>query len=226
LLFWLIFFCNCTPRKINSQFQYIPTSTSCTAAPLSFLPLVLCCTRSMLLQRMTVLRWKNYTKMPWVNGNGVTYEMGVRKHDDNNNKNNWSAWSSQTRQQQYEMASGDSDDSGDSESSAAPFFWRMSQANLSHGLSTFSCIPDVDRSLILTEGNDISLTVDKTNTTTLQLHTPFQFAADLPTGCHVGSKDGGRDLNIVSLKYYIYVFFVFFSFYFLSTGTLLSYDIG
>ena len=159
--------------------------------------------------------------MPWVNGNGVTYEMGVRKHDDNNNKNNWSAWSLQTRQQQYEMASGDSDDSGDSESSAAPFFWRMSQANLSHGLSTFSCIPDVDRSLILTEGNDISLTVDKTNTTTLQLHTPFQFAADLPTGCHVGSKDGGRDLNIVSLKYYIYVFFVFFSFYFLSTGTLL-----
>ena len=145
----------------------------------------------MTLRRMTVLRWKNYIKMPWVNGNGVTYEMGIRKHD--------------------------SGDSGDSRSSAAPFLWRMSQANLSHGLSTFSCIPGVDRSLILTEGNDISLTVDKTNTTTLQLHTPFQFAADLPTGCHVGSKDGGRDLNIVSLKCFkvvVVCFFFFFSFVF------------
>ena len=114
--------------------------------------------------RASVLRLKDYAKMPWANGKGVTYEMGRRDH-------------------------------GDSYGGASPFLWRMSQALLAPGLSEFSSIAGVDRCLTLIEGSGASLTVDS-NTSELQLHQPFFFAADSLTMCD-GPIDGGRNFNVM-----------------------------
>jgi len=123
------------------------------------------------LARGTLLRMKDYSKQAWASGKGITYEMG--------------------RREELVDSKIDSKDAA-----AAPFLWRVSQADLCAGHSTFSDIKGVDRILVLLSGEKVDLTLQDQDTTRLHLHDPYLFPADVPTTCQVGSATG-RDLNIM-----------------------------
>jgi environmental stress-induced protein Ves len=127
----------------------------------------------MLSKLPRVLRWSHYAKQRWANGNGVTYEVARSDH-------------------------------GRAEGEEAPWRWRVSQADLAAGPEQpFSAIAGVDRTLILTGGTRVSLAVEGAARTSLELHRPFTFPADVPTLCDVDAPEPGgangapRDLNIM-----------------------------
>lgn len=76
---------------------------------------------------------------------------------------------------------------------AAPFSWRLSMADLTPVIDgAFSEIPNVDRTLLLLEG-DCQLKVNGSPAVDLRIHEPFDFPGDVTTTSTV--KNHGRDMN-------------------------------
>ena len=84
------------------------------------------------------------------------------------------------------------DSPGESE---APFLWRLSMADLA-GDGPFSEIPDVDRILVLLEGEDVQLTIAGADPEPLAEHEAIAFPGDVPTGLTM-APGSGRDLNLM-----------------------------
>ncbi len=79
--------------------------------------------------------------------------------------------------------------------SQAPFLWRLSMADLA-GDGPFSEIPDVDRILVLIEGDGVELTIAGAAPEPLGEHEAIAFAGDVPTSLTMASQ-AGRDLNLM-----------------------------
>lgn len=84
------------------------------------------------------------------------------------------------------------DSPGESE---APFLWRLSMADLA-GDGPFSEIADVDRILVLLEGEDVQLTIAGAEPEPLAEHTAIAFPGDIPTSLTM-APGSGRDLNLM-----------------------------
>ena len=80
-------------------------------------------------------------------------------------------------------------------SSAAPFRWRLSMADLA-GDGPFSEIADVDRILVLLAGDDVTLMIDGAAPTPLGHHESIAFPGDVPTSLTM-APGTGRDLNLM-----------------------------
>ncbi len=79
--------------------------------------------------------------------------------------------------------------------SQAPFLWRLSMADLA-GDGPFSEIPDVDRILVLIEGDGVELTIAEAAPEPLGEHAAIAFAGDVPTSLTMASQ-AGRNLNLM-----------------------------
>ena len=84
------------------------------------------------------------------------------------------------------------DSSGESE---APFLWRLSMADLA-GDGPFSEIADVDRILVLLEGEDVLLTIAGAAPEPLAEHEAIAFPGDVTTSLTM-APGSGRDLNLM-----------------------------
>jgi environmental stress-induced protein Ves len=84
------------------------------------------------------------------------------------------------------------DSSGESK---APFLWRLSMADLA-GDGPFSEIADVDRILVLLEGEDVLLTIAGAAPEPLAEHEAIAFPGDVTTRLTM-APGGGRDLNLM-----------------------------
>ena len=80
-------------------------------------------------------------------------------------------------------------------SSAAPFRWRLSMADLA-GDGPFSEIADVDRVLVLLAGEDVALAIDGAPPAPLGRHEAIAFPGDVPTSLTM-APGAGRDLNLM-----------------------------
>ena len=84
------------------------------------------------------------------------------------------------------------DSSGESK---APFLWRLSMADLA-GDGPFSEIADVDRILVLLEGEDVLLTIAGAAPEPLAEHEAIAFPGDVTTSLTM-APGSGRDLNLM-----------------------------
>ena len=90
----------------------------------------------------------------------------------------------------YEVASSPAD------ADLAGFDWRISIAEIEAG-GPFSTFPDIDRTIILIEGEWMALTVDGRRHR-LGIRDPFSFDGDSETLCEVPGRS--RDLNVMTRR--------------------------